>query len=168
MLQLDRVLSLLQSVKKSAKGYTARCPGHDDQQASLSVSAGDDGRVLLKCFAGCPAEQIVSAVGLKLADLFPQNGRGGRGVYISPRTTRQHVNSPVAPSSNTQKQSAYLLNFFSKLGFPKPTSRAPRCASPIAVLTAKRWRCAFGSVSAARTALSGAARVNPAFTAYGG
>ncbi len=47
-----------------------RCPAHDDRNASLSVSVGDDGRVLLKCFAGCSTEDICTALGLKMADLF--------------------------------------------------------------------------------------------------
>lgn len=59
------------SPRKSGTGWTARCSGHDDKTASLSVSAGADGRVLLKCHAGCPIEDIVAALGLKLADLFP-------------------------------------------------------------------------------------------------
>lgn len=59
------------SPRKSGTGWTARCCGHDDKTASLSVSAGADGRVLLKCHAGCTAENIVGALGLKLADLFP-------------------------------------------------------------------------------------------------
>lgn len=59
------------SPRKSGTGWTARCSGHEDKNASLSVSAGSDGRVLLKCHAGCTAEAIVGALGLKLADLFP-------------------------------------------------------------------------------------------------
>lgn len=59
------------SPRKSGTGWTARCCGHDDKNASLSISAGADGRVLLKCHAGCAAENIVGALGLKLVDLFP-------------------------------------------------------------------------------------------------
>src|SRR5262245_24095268 len=43
MEQLDHLLSRLQLVKKSGKVYTAKCPAHGDQQASLSTSTGDDG-----------------------------------------------------------------------------------------------------------------------------
>ncbi|MBS0194780.1 MAG: DNA primase [Proteobacteria bacterium] len=50
----------------------ARCPAHKDRNASLSVAEGSDGRVLVKCFAGCDVLAIVHAVGLEVADLFPE------------------------------------------------------------------------------------------------
>src|SRR5262249_37860796 len=57
--------------KKSGKGWSARCPAHEDRKASLSISAGDDGRALVKCHAGCATSAILAVVGLKPADLFP-------------------------------------------------------------------------------------------------
>lgn len=41
-----------------------RCPAHDDKNASLSISAGRNGEVLLHCFAGCSFESIMDAIGL--------------------------------------------------------------------------------------------------------
>jgi hypothetical protein len=37
----------------------------------LAVAEADDGRVLLRCFAGCEVHAIVGALGLQLEDLFP-------------------------------------------------------------------------------------------------
>lgn len=37
---------------------------------SLSISQGDQGRTLLKCWSGCTVESICAAVGLRVADLF--------------------------------------------------------------------------------------------------
>lgn len=68
-------LSRLQNVKKTASGWICRCPAHDDGKASLSVSQGSDGRVLLKCHAGCDAESIVQALSLDLKDLFPRKDK---------------------------------------------------------------------------------------------
>lgn len=68
---IDLILSRLDKVKQVKGGYMARCPVHDDKNPSLSVTEGDDGRVLLKCFAGCNIEDIVKAMGLTMADLFP-------------------------------------------------------------------------------------------------
>ena len=48
------------------------CPVHNDNRSSLSVGEADDGRVLLKCFAGCQVEEIVGVLGLGLRDLFPR------------------------------------------------------------------------------------------------
>jgi putative DNA primase/helicase len=42
----------------------------------LAVSAGDDGRVLLRCLAGCDTARVVSALGLTMKDLFAPKGNG--------------------------------------------------------------------------------------------
>ena len=71
----DRVVSKLQDVRQTAKGVRARCPAHDDTNPSLDCDLGDDGRVLLNCrSARCSTEQIVTALGLTVRDLFPPGG----------------------------------------------------------------------------------------------
>ncbi|WP_175869561.1 DUF7146 domain-containing protein [Bartonella gabonensis] len=40
----------------------ARCPAHDDQLPSLSLSNGNDGRLLLYCYAGCSFREIIQAL----------------------------------------------------------------------------------------------------------
>jgi hypothetical protein len=72
---VDHVLNHLQGVRRSGAGWTARCPNHDDRQASLSVKEGDDGRVLLHCFASCANADIVMSAGLSFPDLFPAGTR---------------------------------------------------------------------------------------------
>lgn len=73
---LDTVLSRLGHVRRSGSGWTARCPAHDDQHASLSVAAAPDGRVLVRCFAGCGVSDILRAIGLDWSALFDaSNGR---------------------------------------------------------------------------------------------
>jgi hypothetical protein len=57
-------------------GQDWQCPHHDDQTASLGVTQADDGRALLKCQAGCATEDVVKALGLSMADLFPANPNG--------------------------------------------------------------------------------------------
>ena len=53
----------------TANGWGCRCPAHDDGKASLCVSQASD-RVLIHCQAGCTAEAVCEAAGVKLADLF--------------------------------------------------------------------------------------------------
>lgn len=55
--------------------FKARCPAHEDRTPSLYVDEGADGRVLLRCFVGCTARQIVDALNLRMADLFPDGHR---------------------------------------------------------------------------------------------
>jgi hypothetical protein len=69
---LALVLSRLGKAKRSGKGWSVHCPAHEDRTPSLSVSAGDDRRVLLKCHAGCTTDAIVRAIGLELHDLHAE------------------------------------------------------------------------------------------------
>jgi hypothetical protein len=71
MTPIETLLAKLPGAKRAGKGWSVRCPAHDDRRASLSVSEGDDGMVLVKCHAGCETAAILEAVGLTLADLFP-------------------------------------------------------------------------------------------------
>ena len=71
-MDLHEFLSLLQGVKGSGNQYSARCPAHKDRSASLSIAEGRDGRALVKCFAGCTPQAVMQAVGLEMADLFPE------------------------------------------------------------------------------------------------
>jgi hypothetical protein len=77
-----KVLSRLGSVRKSGDSYMAQCPAHDDGNASLSVSEGDDGRALLKCHAGCELDTILTRIELDLPDLFPPKSSNGVGKRI--------------------------------------------------------------------------------------
>lgn len=72
---LDLVLERLQGVKKNGSGHVARCPAHEDHRASLSISTGDDGRVLLHCHAGCTLEAICAALQMQVTDLFADSGK---------------------------------------------------------------------------------------------
>jgi putative DNA primase/helicase len=73
------LIERLERVKRSGEGWVARCPAHEDNRPSLSITEGEDGRVLLHCFAGCTVESIAAALGLELTELFADNGRGSLG-----------------------------------------------------------------------------------------
>ncbi|MDP9437220.1 MAG: hypothetical protein M3P49_00490 [Actinomycetota bacterium] len=102
MRPIDRVLERLEGVKAHNGYFEAPCPAHDDREPSLSISEGDDGRVLLKCFAGCGLENIVAAIDLKVKDLFADGGRGGRSYSSSNGATVQHPpKKPHGDAENT-------------------------------------------------------------------
>lgn len=63
------VLSRLKHVRRTATGFTALCPAHEDKQNSLSIDAGREGKILLHCFVGCSFQDVVAALGLKSEDL---------------------------------------------------------------------------------------------------
>jgi hypothetical protein len=73
---LESVLSRLEAVRERQNGqWSARCPAHADDGPSLSVRLGNNGGVLLHCFAGCEVHEIVAALDLQLHDLFPPRER---------------------------------------------------------------------------------------------
>lgn len=74
--------------------YMCRCPAHDDRTASLSVREGDGGKILLHCMAGCSTGDVVRAMGIKMADLFPAGSR-------KPQQARQ-VQPQAAPRTGDQ------------------------------------------------------------------
>jgi hypothetical protein len=68
----EALLSRLDRATRTGDGrWLARCPAHDDGRPSLSIRQLDDGRLLVYCFAGCSANDVVSSVGLELHNLFP-------------------------------------------------------------------------------------------------
>jgi hypothetical protein len=70
--RLHDLLSRLRDVeKKGDRQWQARCPAHEDQRASLSIGQGDDGRLLIKCHAGCNTADVLAAIGMKMSDLMP-------------------------------------------------------------------------------------------------
>lgn len=73
--QVENFLSRLQKVKATSKGsWVACCPAHQDKNPSMTVTEGNDGRVLVHCFSQqCSIEDIANAVGLSVSDLMPEN-----------------------------------------------------------------------------------------------
>ena len=69
---INALLERLDRVRETGPGrWLARCPAHDDRHPSLSIRETEDGTILIKCWAGCSAADVVSAVGLEPRDLFP-------------------------------------------------------------------------------------------------
>ena len=67
------LLGRLEGVRSRGPGrWSARCPSHKDRSPSLSIAEAEDGRVLLHCFAGCGADDVLGAIGLSFSDVMPE------------------------------------------------------------------------------------------------
>ncbi|ACY46969.1 DUF3987 domain-containing protein [Rhodothermus marinus] len=64
--------------------WMARCPGHDDHDPSLGIALTADGRVLIHCFAGCPADRVLASAGLNWRDLAPDASGDGAASKAPP------------------------------------------------------------------------------------
>ena len=61
----------LDKSKRTGDTLKARCPAHDDKTPSLNAKIGELGdRVVVHCFAGCPTDAVVHALGWTMRDLF--------------------------------------------------------------------------------------------------
>jgi len=71
---IEDVLARLNKVTRKREGqYMACCPAHDDRTPSLAIGVAEDGRVLINCWAGCGALDVIDALGLQWSDLFPKD-----------------------------------------------------------------------------------------------
>ena len=104
---LDSVLSRLKNVRRTRSGWTACCPAHDDRHASLSISVGDDGRVLLHCHAGCNVENVASALGLEMRDLFPEPERSDAKWKRMRHTTRKQSDTHRGTTGMNSKEETF-------------------------------------------------------------
>ncbi len=67
---IENILSRLEKVKSVGNGkFKTLCPAHNDSSPSLAVSDMGD-KVLIKCWAGCQVDDILTAIGLEWSDLF--------------------------------------------------------------------------------------------------
>lgn len=67
----DLVARLEKAKRTSRDSWLACCPAHQDRTPSLTVRSLEDGRILVHCFAGCGAADVMASIGLETADLFP-------------------------------------------------------------------------------------------------
>ena len=77
------LLPRLGGVVTTGRGWRSRCPAHGGKSASLAITEGENGTLLLHCFAGCQVHDVLAAVGLRVGDLFVR--RDLRGMTPSER-----------------------------------------------------------------------------------
>jgi hypothetical protein len=93
---IDDFLGLLKGVKPTGKDqWLALCCGHNDREPSLSIRL-TDGKILIKCFAGCELMDILKPLGLEPKDLFLNGREPGKGIggYITGGEPCEPVNTP--------------------------------------------------------------------------
>jgi putative DNA primase/helicase len=72
--------------RKAGGGWMARCPAHEDRKPSLSIRDADDGKVLVRCHAGCDQERVIAA--LRSRRVWDEDGHRYRRLSrLAPRVT---------------------------------------------------------------------------------
>ena len=71
-MSINKILNKLDKVKSNGHGsFMACCPAHADRSPSLSIKDNGDGRIMLRCFAGCETIDVLGAIGLDWDDVMP-------------------------------------------------------------------------------------------------
>lgn len=91
--------------RKIGSGWLARCPTHDDRTPSLSLRDTSDGKVLVRCHAGCNQDQVIAY--LKASHLWPQRTQRTLGNNES-RLLRR----PSEPDRDDLKRSRAALSIW--------------------------------------------------------
>lgn len=77
-------------VRDMGTNARAQCPSHGSRGLTLAIRAGttDDGRAkaTLTCFGGCEADDVLTVIGLTIADLYEP--RTGEREYVPLKVTR--------------------------------------------------------------------------------
>tara|TARA_R110000824_G_scaffold260422_1_gene449096 strand:+ start:36 stop:428 length:393 start_codon:yes stop_codon:yes gene_type:complete len=75
--ELINKLSFVKEVKPRRdhkRSWIAQCPAHKDNSPSLYVDEGASGNVLIKCWSGCGAIDVLQSVSADWSILFPEDG----------------------------------------------------------------------------------------------
>ena len=97
---IDSLLSRLDKVRSNGHDkWMACCPAHDDSDPSLSITTGDDGRILMHCFAGCAIDEITSSLSISPRDLFQDGGNYTSATFDPSSYSSKPVSSTNQPSA---------------------------------------------------------------------
>lgn len=110
-LPIDRTLAAFADCDIQSAGerrWKCRCPAHDDRSPSLSISVGDGGTVLVKCFVGCATKDVLAAVGMEMKELFVQQAE---------QTARSKPSTQAPPKKGYQSGQEALADY----GHGQPT-----------------------------------------------
>jgi len=92
---VENLLSRLDNKKHSGNGrWRTRCPVHQTESSkgrTLSVKETETGSVLIHCHAGCPADAVLTQLGLRFTDIMPPEKYTNYSKYLSKPTGKSRV-----------------------------------------------------------------------------
>jgi hypothetical protein len=133
------VLTRLHGVRRAGRGWTARCPSHDDREPSLSISVGDVQPVVLRCHGGCAPDDVLRAVGLTWADLAPgAEPRAARAGEFSPARAGHTAHLEGGLVEHDRRTWPRVASYVYEDEHGSPVFRVDRHESPVQVEGRKR------------------------------
>src|ERR1700722_14579117 len=56
------IAAALGGASRSGRGWLVRCPAHNDHNPSCTLADGENGKLLVKCWAGCDGRDVLAAL----------------------------------------------------------------------------------------------------------
>ena len=115
---LERIARQLGGGRKNGGGWDCRCPAHDDQEPSLSLSVGEDGRLLWCCHTGCDQAAVLD--GLKKrgvlvnGDAREAEPKAAKGRIISVYDYLDERGELLFPAIVTESSLGYYREFLAR------------------------------------------------------
>ena len=106
---IDVLLSRLDRVQRSASGWRADCPNQHRTRGSLSVAIGDNGAILLHCFSGCAASDVLGALGLAMSDIQAERLRDESPEGRRAARQRFQLASTLAAAAVVEREASIVL-----------------------------------------------------------
>jgi hypothetical protein len=138
---MSAVLDFLSRVERVSQSTDSRwraiCPCHASKSKSqtMSVRETSDGTVLIKCFAGCGALEIIKKVGMKPGDLFPKEYRAPMVQRGPARPNHWHARHEAMKTIMREVQLVGLISSDIAEGKRVSAQDAERCAEAVAKIT---------------------------------
>lgn len=125
-MSIDKLVERLDNCKevKPRRGHQqswiARCPAHDDTKPSLYVDLAQNGNILIKCWTGCGANDVIESVGMHPVELFPEDGYQQRShieikkdsdwreIHLSIAKTRREQGKTQTAKEKEEELQSYL------------------------------------------------------------
>src|SRR6516165_11849545 len=82
----EQIARALGGAARTGRGWVARCCCHEDNNPSLSLRDGDDGKLLVKCFAGCDPRDILAELRRRGLLDDRRDFRPARKAWLPPRS----------------------------------------------------------------------------------
>jgi putative DNA primase/helicase len=95
----EAIAKSLGGYKRNGKNHLCRCPAHEDRSPSLSIADGENGRILVRCFAGCDGAEIIRVL-------------KSRGLLRDSAPQRIEVLQPSTPEHDDRQKIEFALNLW--------------------------------------------------------
>lgn len=108
-MSFEEVLRRFPDAKKNGKGFKAKCPAHEDNNPSLKITEGVDGKILFYCHAQCTPADVAAAIGLDMSDLFPVSKAKKAPPVKMPKAASRRSDSDIAATYDYRDEDGKLL-----------------------------------------------------------